>query len=107
MDHQFISIIVTFPEEDLARNMGMNLLKSSLVACAQIDGPTESMYSWKGDLQKDVEWKLVLKTQVDHYSEIEQIILAQHPYDTPQIIALPILQGYQPYLDWISECTAK
>jgi len=100
--NQYISIWITTPNKDHAHRIGDALLSRRLVACCQIEGPIRSRYRWDDELQEDKEYRLMLKTITDHFVKIEELVKRLHPYDVPQIIALPILMGAQEYLDWIT-----
>jgi periplasmic divalent cation tolerance protein len=62
-----------------------------------------SIYSWQGEIHRDEEWQLLIKSELDRFADLEAKIRDIHSYDVPEIIALPILAGSPPYLSWISE----
>lgn len=97
----FVQIVTTLPKREDAERIGKTLLDHLLVACVQIVGPIESMYWWKGKQEISQEWMLVAKTKKKLYGRVEEAIKNLHPYEVPEIIAVPILAGYKPYLDWI------
>ncbi|QIZ78622.1 divalent-cation tolerance protein CutA [Ferrimonas lipolytica] len=96
-------VLCTCPNVDTAERVAAALLNQSLVACVNILPGITSMYRWQGELCKDTEAQLVIKTQSSQLTELEAVIRQQHPYDVPEIIAMPIQWGHQPYLDWIKQ----
>ncbi|ADU96071.1 CutA1 divalent ion tolerance protein [Thermovibrio ammonificans HB-1] len=97
----FIQVITTTPTKGEAEKIGKVLLEGLLAACIQILGPVESCYWWEGRLEKSKEWFLIVKTQKRLYPRVEQIIKRLHSYKVPEIIAIPIVAGYKPYLNWV------
>jgi periplasmic divalent cation tolerance protein len=81
------------------------LLDRHLVACAQRLGPMTSRYWWEGRQQSTEEWLIVAKTQASRADEAREAIAAVHPYDVPEILVLPVLDGHQPYVEWIAAQT--
>lgn len=72
------------------------------MACVQILGPVTSQYWWKGTLETATEWQCLLKTSQQLYTSVETQILNHHPYETPEIIGIPIVEGSDEYLDWLA-----
>ena len=97
----FASVWVTVPNRALGRSLGQQAVEAGLAACAQVSGPLESIYRWQGAVQSTREWLLVLKTRTRCLTALEALVLAHHPYDTPQFIALPLLGGSPKYLAWL------
>lgn len=83
-----------------------SLLAEHLVACGQRTAPIISRYRWKGELEQAEEWLVLLKTRADLADRVIDAILRDHPYQTPEVIVLPVIQGSPAYLDWIAEATA-
>ena len=101
----YIQITTTTETKEQAQTIAQNLVEAKLAACVQINGPITSIYRWKGKLQHTQEWLCLIKTQDDLYNKVEAAIKSQHPYETPEIIAVPIVKGSKEYLQWISEET--
>ena len=76
-------------------------MEQNLAACVQITSPITSTYRWKNKINKDEEWLCLIKTNRKIYDKLEQAILKIHSYDTPEIIALPIVAGSNDYLEWL------
>jgi len=94
-------VLVTTASEPEAEQMAEALIASRLAACVSLL-PIRSIYTWQGEVCRESEWQLLIKTQLDHFAELEAKIRELHRYETPEIIALPILQGSQPYLEWMA-----
>lgn len=95
-------ILVTAPSQQEAEMIAETLLQERLAACVTIL-PVQSIYRWQGTIHKDQEWQLLIKSDLDRFAELEIKIRQIHPYEVPEIIALPIMAGSQPYLNWISQ----
>ena len=79
------------------------LVGAHLAACVQIFPEMESVYRWQGKIERQPEILLIAKTIRSRFDELEREIRALHSYDTPEIVALPIVAGSAPYLDWLTE----
>jgi periplasmic divalent cation tolerance protein len=97
----FQVVLVTAPNLNTARKLAKAALEARLVACANLVPKIESHYWWEGKIESSREVLLLLKTTQRQLPRLESLILAGHPYDTPEIIALPISSGTAPYLSWI------
>jgi periplasmic divalent cation tolerance protein len=97
-------ITTTFDDKDEANKISELLLKERLVSCCQLSNIISS-YHWKGKIEHTEEYLLQMKSKKELYKEIEKVILDNHSYETPQLIAYDIAYGYQGYLDWIEEET--
>ena len=100
--HQII--LCNCPNEEIARKIATYLVESHLAACINILPAITSIYHWKNQIETQTEVMILIKTTEMLYSEIEASIIKLHPYDTPEIIAIPITQGYPPYLQWLETC---
>lgn len=101
----FVQVITTIDSIEAADNIAQKAVEARLAACAQITGPVDSRYWWQGKLSKAREWQIVFKTRESLYMELSEFIRSCHPYQTPEIIALPILLGDPDYLIWIENET--
>ena len=84
-----------------ARKLARAALSARLIACANLVPRVESHYWWQGKIERSAEVLLVLKTTKARLATLEKFILAEHPYDTPEFIVLPLSGGTQRYLDWL------
>jgi periplasmic divalent cation tolerance protein len=99
----FALVFVTAPDLKTARALSKAALKAKLIACANLIPKTESHYWWRGEIESGAEVLLVLKTQKTKLAALEKLILARHPYDTPEILVLPVGAGNKKYLGWLAE----
>lgn len=97
----FALVLVTTPNLTTARKLARAALEARLVACANLVPRLESHYWWQGKLEQSAEVLLLLKTRRTHLAALEKLILSQHPYDTPEFLALPLSTGTDRYLDWL------
>lgn len=96
-------VFSTAPDEDVASNIAAELVERKLAACVNILGSIHSVYWWEGQVQNDPEVLMIVKTDADHLEELTGAILELHPYDTPEVVALPIVGGAPAYLAWIKD----
>lgn len=99
---KFTIVMVTAPNRRVARSLAKAALESRLVACANIVPGIESHYRWDGRVTSGKELLLILKTRPACLKRLEKLILEQHPYDTPEFLAVPIGTGSQAYLKWLA-----
>jgi periplasmic divalent cation tolerance protein len=99
--HQVIVVLTTLPEYPAALRLAEELVAEKLAACVNILPLMTSVYEWKGRLEKGQEHLLLIKTSPERYLDLEARIRRSHPYELPEIIALPVTAGLQAYLDWI------
>jgi periplasmic divalent cation tolerance protein len=103
MPIDFIVVLITAPSPEVGERIAAALLEAKLAACASILPGVHSIYTWKGALQKDEEILLVVKTRAElFHQQLVPTVKAVHPYEVPEIIALPVVMGSQDYLDWIA-----
>ena len=103
---EYIIVLTTFPSKEEAEKLSEKLLKARLIACANICSQMESFFHWKGQIAKENEVLVIMKTRKDLFKKLSDWILTDHPYDVPEILALPILLGSDEYLNWIKEETS-
>jgi periplasmic divalent cation tolerance protein len=100
-----IVIYCTCPDIETAQRISRLAVEQRLAACInQIPGIT-SIYTWDGNIQQDQEVLLIVKTIEERFDDFQKLVNDEHPYDLPEIIALPVTQGSPDYLDWIKQCT--
>lgn len=100
-----IQVISAIDSEDGAQKIAETLVSQRLAASVHIIGPITSMYWWRGKMEIAREWVCVAKTRQTLYNRVENAILEIHPYDLPGILAIPVLDGRQEYLQWIVDET--
>ena len=96
-------VLVTAPDVKTARKLARAALAARLIACANLIPGTESHYRWQGKVESGAEVLLVLKTTTARLAALERLMMARHPYDTPEFVVLPISRGNQRYLDWVEQ----
>ena len=97
----YIQVVTTLSKQEDAERIARSLVEQRLAACVQIEGPIHSTYWWQGKIESAVEYRLVAKTRRDLYRDLEQSLATVHPFDVPEIVALPIVAGHQGYLEWL------
>lgn len=101
---EYIQMITTVPREEDAKALAGHLVRRKLAACVQILGPVTSVYRWKGEVQQSVEWICFIKTAADLYPEVQKAITEAHPYEIPEVVALPLTRGSEAYFGWLQGC---
>ncbi|HWB41573.1 MAG TPA: divalent-cation tolerance protein CutA [Gemmatimonadales bacterium] len=96
-------VTTTLPDRDAAQRLGRRLVEERLAACAQVVGPVSSVYWWQGEVETAAEWYCHLKTTAARVPELTTRIRELHPYETPEIIAVPVAEGDAAYLRWVAE----
>jgi len=97
-----LQVLTTLDDRDAAVALAEAVVAARLAACAQVTGPVTSTYRWEGDIQRATEWYCVLKTTHARYDALAAWIAEHHPYDTPELVATPIVAGAPDYLAWIT-----
>ena len=105
MPTSLLLTLCTAPDRETALSLAEHLVKRGLAACVNISTPITSVYRWQGKVESADETLLLIKTTQQQYSALEAAILALHPYELPEIIAVPVAQGLPGYLDWVEQCT--
>ena len=103
----FALVLVTAPDLKTARALAKAALAAKLIACANLIPKIESHYWWQGKMESGPEVLLVLKTQKSKLAALEKLVLARHPYDTPEFLVLPLAAGNQKYLTWLAASCRK
>ena len=101
-----VIVFVTVPSRDEGDRLADALVGEQLAACVNIVGPIRSIYRWQGEICRDDEHLLLIKTTRPRYAALEARVQALHPYEVPEIIAVPIGAGSAGYLAWIRSMTA-
>ena len=102
----FQIILVTTPDLKTARRLARAALAARLIACANLVPKLESHYRWQGKLERSAEVLMIMKTTAARVAALEKLVLAKHPYDTPEFVVLNLAGGAKKYLVWLSEsCT--
>jgi periplasmic divalent cation tolerance protein len=100
---KFFTVLVAAPDIKVARKVAKAVLAERVAACANIVPQIESHYWWEGKLESANECLIVFKTTRQNLDSLEAIVLREHPYDTPEIVATESVQGNERYLSWMEE----
>jgi periplasmic divalent cation tolerance protein len=98
-----IVVFMTAPHREEAVRLADMLVGAHLAACVQILPEMESVYRWQGNIERQTEILLIAKTTRSKFDELEREVRALHSYETPEIIALPMIAGSQSYIDWLTK----
>lgn len=104
---KYIVVISTVPDKDTGQKIASAILSKRLAACVTITSASQSLYWWQGKISQGQEHILFIKSQSKLYPNLEKIILELHPYEVPEVIALPAVRGFSQYLDWIAAETSS
>jgi periplasmic divalent cation tolerance protein len=94
-------VLTNLPDSESARSLACRLVQSRLAACVNLMPGVQSIYHWQGVVEQATEVTLLIKTTQRQYHQLEQEIVANHPYEVPEVIALPVTDGHAPYLHWV------
>ncbi len=106
MDSDSLVILLTAPNVESARQMARTLVEKRLAACVNLLPGVTSIYRWQGQVQEESEVLLIAKTHRLRLEALQAEIKAIHPYQVPELLALPVVAGLEAYLNWISECVS-
>jgi len=104
--HDYLLVVTNLPDRDAALALARELVERRLAACVNVLAPCTSVYRWKGAVESANEVPVLIKTRAALYEALESAIGALHPYDVPEIIAVPIVHGLPEYLEWVGEGTS-
>lgn len=99
------AVITTTDSAEAAAELAKGIVGAKLAACVQIVGPVRSIYRWKGNVEDEQEWQCWAKTTTDRLEALADYIKANHSYDVPEVVALPVIGGNADYLKWVTDET--
>jgi periplasmic divalent cation tolerance protein len=99
----YIQVSTTTESKEDAQKIAQYLVEQKLAACVQITGPIESTYRWKSKVETACEWLCLIKTRDNLFEKVQEAIKKLHPYEIPEIIAVPIIEGSREYLKWLND----
>ncbi|MDX2727950.1 MULTISPECIES: divalent-cation tolerance protein CutA [Streptomyces] len=102
----WLTVLTTTDSEEKAHALAQGAVEARLAACAQISAPVTSVYRWRNAIETTEEWQVLFKTVAERYDELEEHLRAAHDYETPEIIATPVVRGSDGYLAWVTAETA-
>ncbi len=97
-------VSITAPDRETGRRLARQLVESRLAACVQVIDPILSLYRWKGEVKEEAEVLLLAKSSQELLPRIGELLAREHPYELPELAAVPIADGSPAYLQWLKEC---
>jgi len=105
MTDTYLLVQTTCPDTDTARHLAKKLLDQKLAGCINLVDGIESHYNWEGERKSGTEVLMLIKTREALYPALEEAIVSGHPYELPEVIAVPVTAGLPGYLQWVSDST--
>ncbi len=102
---QLVLVLTTMPDDERVDALARTLVDEHLAACVNVHGPMTSVYRWKGQVEREPERQMVIKTTRDRLPELESRLHALHPYELPEFLVVPVEGGSAAYLTWVVEGT--
>jgi periplasmic divalent cation tolerance protein len=96
-------VVTTTSTREEADALALGAVGARVAACVQVGGPIQSTYHWDGAVRTEQEWSVVLKTTAHRYPALESYLRSAHPYEVPEILAVPVIAGNPEYLSWVRE----
>lgn len=103
MTETYCLVLCTVPDADIGKGLATDLVEARLAACANVLPGLTSVYRWQGAVQQDAECLLMIKTRCDRFDDLCGFLRARHPYELPEIVAVPLVNGLPAYLAWIDQ----
>ena len=104
---EIVVVLVTCPTLSVARRLARALVIRRLAACVNVLGTVESTFCWKGKIERSREALLIIKTTAASFQALRRAVLELHPYDVPEVVALPVVAGHPAYLNWVASSVAS
>ncbi len=101
-DSDVLLVMSSLPDQAAAQQLARTLIERRLAACVSVLAPCTSVYRWQDKVEEAAEAPVLIKTTAGRYAELESALHALHPYELPEIIAVPVLRGLPAYLDWVA-----
>lgn len=106
-DSDVLLVMSSLPDQAAAQQLARTLIERRLAACVSVLAPCTSVYRWKDKVEEAAEIPVLIKTTAGRYAELESALRTLHPYELPEIIAVPVTHGLPGYLDWVAGETAS
>ncbi|MGH8718498.1 MAG: divalent-cation tolerance protein CutA [Burkholderiales bacterium] len=98
-------VLTNLPDRESAKKLAQHMIEQRLAACVNVLAECTSLYRWQGKIEIAHEVPVLIKTSAERYAEVERAILSQHPYELPEIVAVPVAAGLAQYLAWVENET--
>lgn len=98
-------VLTNLPDRESAKKLAQHMIEQRLAACVNVLAECTSLYRWQGKIEIAQEVPVLIKTSAERYAEVERAILSQHPYELPEIVAVPVAAGLAQYLTWVENET--
>lgn len=99
---EVIVVLTNLPDRGAALKLAQDLVAKRLAACVNVLAECTSVYRWKGAIENATEVPVLIKTRAGRYAEVEAAIRASHPYELPEVVAVPVVRGLDEYLEWVA-----
>ncbi len=106
MAQEYVIVLTTLPADADGAAFARGLVEERLAACVNLSAPMDSIYRWEGTIETETERQLVIKTSRDRVVELWDRVREMHPYDMPEFLVMPIIDGNDAYLRWVAESTS-
>jgi periplasmic divalent cation tolerance protein len=106
MTHEYVIVLTTLPADADGAAFARGLVEERLAACVNLSAPMDSIYRWEGTIEMETERQLVIKTSRDRVVALWDRVREMHPYDMPEFLVMPIIDGNDAYLRWVAESTS-
>jgi len=104
--NQALVILCTCPDAENAARLATGIVGADLAACVNVLSEIRSIYRWRGKVQDEAESLMIIKTTRARYADLEAWLRDHHPYDLPEVLALPVVAGSEPYIAWLTAETS-
>ncbi len=106
MSNEYVIVLTTLPADADADAFARSLVEERLAACVNLSAPMESIYRWEGSIEVETERQLVIKTSRERVAALWDRVRELHPYDMPEFLVMPVIDGNDAYLRWVAESTS-
>ena len=106
MTNDYVIVLTTLPADADGAAFARSLVEERLAACVNLSAPMDSIYRWEGTIEMETERQLVIKTSRDRVVSLWDRVREMHPYDMPEFLVIPIIDGNDAYLRWVAESTS-
>ena len=106
MSHDYVIVLTTLPADADGAAFARELVEARLAACVNVSAPMESVYRWEGTVEVEAERQLVIKTSRERVAALWDRVRELHPYDMPEFLVTPVVDGNDAYLQWVAESTS-